>query len=264
MPLFGPPFGGQAAAGMVGYAKLPSTSMIANRLIMVGTDGQTLNDIGGLLAWNSGSNALVLEAGAATTNAVMRLQALAGAGAGDPQIEFVVPSGGNTWTIGVDKSDSSKLKICLGSVIGTGTYVTLDSSGNLVVENGGVVQHTLGSSGGFNARTQLQVGSVPCASADATYVNFGSLSGSYVRQLRLYASDVLLLTASATLAQFNSTHNVLVGGTLATNATTGFLRLPTCAGVPSGALNDGAIIVDTTNNRLYYRSGSAWRYLTGT
>jgi hypothetical protein len=45
---------------------------------------------------------------------------------------------------------------------------------------------------------------------------------------------------------------------LATNVTGGFLRLPECAGAPTGAAVDGAIVVDSTNDRLYVRVDGAW------
>lgn len=45
---------------------------------------------------------------------------------------------------------------------------------------------------------------------------------------------------------------------LATNATAGFLRLPTCAGTPTGAAVNGSIVIDTTNSKLYLRIGGAW------
>jgi len=50
---------------------------------------------------------------------------------------------------------------------------------------------------------------------------------------------------------------------LATNATNGFLYVPTCAGTPTGtptAITGMApIVVNTTNNKLYFYSGGAWR-----
>jgi hypothetical protein len=57
---------------------------------------------------------------------------------------------------------------------------------------------------------------------------------------------------------------VAVGITaLATNATNGFLYVPACAGTPTGTptSNTGTapIVVDTTNNKLYFYSGGAWR-----
>lgn len=54
---------------------------------------------------------------------------------------------------------------------------------------------------------------------------------------------------------------------VATTATEGFLWIPSCAGVPTGAptapyTNAAALVVDTTNSRLYVRVGSTWKYAT--
>jgi hypothetical protein len=50
---------------------------------------------------------------------------------------------------------------------------------------------------------------------------------------------------------------------LATNATSGFLYVPTCAGTPTGVpatfTGTAPIVVDTTNNKLYFYSGGTWR-----
>ncbi len=61
------------------------------------------------------------------------------------------------------------------------------------------------------------------------------------------------------------TGSVLCGQSvaLATNATDGFLYVPTCAGTPTGTpttqTGRAAIVVNTTNNKLYFYSGGAWR-----
>ena len=59
--------------------------------------------------------------------------------------------------------------------------------------------------------------------------------------------------------------NVVVGAglTLATNATKGFLCIPTCSGAPTGivsTIRPGTVplIFDTTNRRLYIRVGTGW------
>lgn len=56
-----------------------------------------------------------------------------------------------------------------------------------------------------------------------------------------------------------------VGGALATNAVTGFMTIPTCAGVPNGVpTNAGAgkaqLVYDTTDKKVYaYDSvNAAW------
>jgi hypothetical protein len=50
---------------------------------------------------------------------------------------------------------------------------------------------------------------------------------------------------------------------IATNATDGFLYVPGCAGTPTGTptayTGRVPIVVDTTNNKLYFYSGGAWR-----
>ena len=50
---------------------------------------------------------------------------------------------------------------------------------------------------------------------------------------------------------------------LATDATDGFLWVPTCAGTPTGTPTGSAgfapLVVDDTNHKLYFYSGGAWR-----
>ena len=71
-------------------------------------------------------------------------------------------------------------------------------------------------------------------------------------QLQLYAPQVLWR---------RQVLDHLGAPTLATDATTGFLMVPTCPGTPTGtpALGAGALVVDSTNNRLLFYSGGAWR-----
>ena len=65
--------------------------------------------------------------------------------------------------------------------------------------------------------------------------------------------------------RITSAGNIVAGGSvaLATTATNGFLYVPTCAGTPTGtptAITGMApIVVDTTNNKLYFYSGGQWR-----
>ncbi len=58
--------------------------------------------------------------------------------------------------------------------------------------------------------------------------------------------------------------NVVIGSAaIATNATDGFLYVPGCAGTPTGTPTTYAgrvpVVVDTTNHKLYFYSGGAWR-----
>lgn len=57
---------------------------------------------------------------------------------------------------------------------------------------------------------------------------------------------------------------VIVGNAaIATTATSGFLYIPTCAGTPTGTpttyTGRAPLVIDSTNNKLYFYSGGAWR-----
>jgi hypothetical protein len=79
------------------------------------------------------------------------------------------------------------------------------------------------------------------------------------------SNALVFVTNDTERARITSTGNVVAGGSvaLATTATDGFLYVPTCAGTPTGvptAITGMApIVVNTTNNKLYFYSGGAWR-----
>ncbi len=69
-------------------------------------------------------------------------------------------------------------------------------------------------------------------------------------------------TNSLVLAAYDE--NAILGkGQIATNATGGFLYVPTCLGTPTGVPTTKSgyvpVIVDTTNHRWYFYSGGSWR-----
>lgn len=56
---------------------------------------------------------------------------------------------------------------------------------------------------------------------------------------------------------------ILGSAALATTATDGFLYIPSCAGTPTGVptavTGRAPLVIDSTNNKLYFYSGGAWR-----
>lgn len=74
-------------------------------------------------------------------------------------------------------------------------------------------------------------------------------------------------SAESKVLQVSSAGNLIVGGdtgsALATNATDGFIHIPSCAGAATGAATAYtgrvAMVYDSTNNKIYVRSGSVWR-----
>lgn len=78
-------------------------------------------------------------------------------------------------------------------------------------------------------------------------------------------TDNIALATNGTLAlSVTATQSVTVGvASLATTATNGFIYVPACAGTPTGVptaiTGMVPIVVDDTNNKLYFYSGGAWR-----
>lgn len=77
-------------------------------------------------------------------------------------------------------------------------------------------------------------------------------------------SNLALLGGGSECIEWDANRNVAIGGgAVATNSTQGFLYVPTCAGTPTGVPAGKAgfipIVVDSTNNKLYFYSGGAWR-----
>lgn len=78
------------------------------------------------------------------------------------------------------------------------------------------------------------------------------------------AQPMVLGTDSIERLRLDVNGNVVVNtAAIATNATNGFLYVPSCAGTPTGVPTAYTgripIVVDTTNNKLYFYSNSAWR-----
>ena len=78
-------------------------------------------------------------------------------------------------------------------------------------------------------------------------------------------ADFVMDEGTQTVGGVKTFSSSLVVGTaaIATNATDGFLYIPTCAGTPTGTpttqTGTSPLVVDSTNNKLYFYSGGSWR-----
>lgn len=80
----------------------------------------------------------------------------------------------------------------------------------------------------------------------------------------MYFNDQAHYNAQARILTLKTNGTVVVGNAaIATNATDGFLYIPTCAGTPTGTptgfTGRGPLVIDSTNHKLYFYSGGAWR-----
>jgi hypothetical protein len=147
------------------------------------------------------------------------------------------------------------------------TNLTLDSSGNLLVgatANPNVLNTSVVIDSGASslAGIVLQNNTTGRASTDGSHV---AISGADLKVVNLENAPIIFGTNGIDRAQITGAGNFVAGASaaLATTATNGFLYVPTCAGTPTGvptAITGMApIVVNTTNNKLYFYSGGAWR-----
>ena len=97
------------------------------------------------------------------------------------------------------------------------------------------------------------------AATDAGFFVFGVSAAATFPALKRVSANLQVIAADNTASA-----GFIVGNqALATTATDGFIYVPTCAGTPTGTpttqTGTAPIVVDTTNNKLYFYSGGAWR-----
>lgn len=90
-------------------------------------------------------------------------------------------------------------------------------------------------------------------------------ASQFARYVFSVTATSVILASGGKIYSTGGNFTLGAGTALATNATTGFVMVPSCAGVPSGApVGFGAgnvpVIVDTTNFRIYaYMASGAWK-----
>lgn len=94
----------------------------------------------------------------------------------------------------------------------------------------------------------------PALDADFLDSRTGKITREWVRYLQSLA---------VTMPEDDSGNSIVGDGALATDATDGFLYIPTCPGAPTGTprayTGRSPLVIDSTNNRLYFYSSGAWR-----
>lgn len=138
----------------------------------------------------------------------------------------------------------------------------IDSSGNVGI----------GFSSGLGTYGQLEIGgstnptmALRSSSASGTVFAFTSVGATEARINALTNVPMTFFTNNTERMRIDNSGNVIAGASaaLATTATNGFLYVPTCAGTPTGTPTTvtgmAPIVVNTTNNKLYFYSGGAWR-----
>lgn len=150
--------------------------------------------------------------------------------------------------------DGSTLQFNIASV----ERMRLDASGNLGIGTASPTTKVEVYGGASGTATNLTVGN-----ANTAFL-FGVDAGNNCQIRTAQNVPMIFYTNATNRGGVDGAGNwTLGGGTLATSATDGFLYVPTCAGTPTGTPTTktgfAPIVINTTNNKLYFYSGGQWR-----
>jgi hypothetical protein len=155
-------------------------------------------------------------------------------------------------------SGAEKMRITSNGDVGIGTSSPTASVPLTILANSGnaIAQNIRGEATGIGV----------LLFSDNSDVENGRLDfrTNYAEIKQARNAPLVFSTNATERMRITSSGNVQIGtAALATTATDGFLYVPTCAGTPTGtptAITGLApIVVNTTNNKLYFYSGGAWR-----
>lgn len=163
-------------------------------------------------------------------------------------------------------------------LLGTQKGATTGAARALEFQTNGTTRLTIPSNGGvwttsgeyFHFRASANTSASVLSPADGVMtlgnwnadnfnrLQFGGTSSAFPA-LKRVSANLQVIAADGT-----SSAGLIVGNqALATTATDGFLYVPTCPGTPTGTPTTQTgtvpIVVDATNNKLYFYSNAAWR-----
>lgn len=163
--------------------------------------------------------------------------------------------------VGVNTTAPNSMVEVVGATAGTGSLwnapLAIRSNDSLAADMGGGV--TFVGPRSATGPTYINYATIRGVKENATDDNTGGYLLFQVRAHGLAIAERMRITGLG---------NVVIGtAALATSATAGFPWIPSCPGAPTGAptapyTNAAALVVDTSNNRLYVLVGSTWRYAT--
>jgi hypothetical protein len=140
--------------------------------------------------------------------------------------------------------------------------VRVESNGNVGIAAGNAPTQVLSLYRAGSTQAAMSAGN---ANTGLTGTLFGvDTAGNAIISQTQAALTMTFSNAGLPRVVITAAGNVSVGaGAVATSATDGFLYVPTCAGTPTGTPTTvtgfAPIVVDTTNNKLYFYSTGVWR-----
>jgi len=243
------------AAGAVGTPSLAASGDLNTGIFFPAADTIAAS-VGGVEGWRLDSSGN-LGIGTSSPGAYGKLAVV---GTGDVG-NFDTPSGATGLAFFENGTGRARIRTLNGSnglafLYGSTEGMRLDTSGNLSIGTSSPSQrlHVFGGNYRQNDATNSFGFEMQSGTGTSRLVTISGGS-AFAIQSGNNGVDYLNLDGNG---------SVTIGSNVvATNATNGFLYVPTCAGVPTGTPTAKSgyapIVVDTTNNRWYFYSGGAWR-----
>lgn len=141
-------------------------------------------------------------------------------------------------------------------ITSVGTLTALTCSGNLTLSAsasqiiGGATSFAIRNNG--NSANNILVTDAGVVTVRSHLNVTGSIGGNGSSAVAISGTTVVINNSSGLI-----TLGTAAGGT---TSTTDIPGMPAVSGAPSGAVSDGAFMLDSSNHRLYVRSGSTWKY----
>lgn len=177
---------------------------------------------------------------------------------------FVVSTGGATITAGGLTVTAGGITVSANGITITGNSTITGTLGSLtgITSTGTAAFANVTASGtlGVTGASTLGVvgaGAITCTDLTVSGGSTVSITGASSAALTMSGGNASLVTPSGNLT--------LGASSVSGSATAGFPLIPAIAsGAPSGTVSNGAVVIASSSNRVYFRINSTWRYIDTT
>jgi len=265
------PNGGNVGVGYTGTNGVfpPGATLTIAQTGSLGWDSGTSASLADLTLYRDNSNILALRNGTNAQRFNVYNTYTSSTNYETFKIDWITTA--NTCLIGTEKGSGGGTARALEFQTDGTTRMTITATSNTVTFAGSALSGatSYSTSGGAVVGLDIQVAATrsfywtsgaSLFSTGAGILAFEGRTATFPALKRISSGNCLQVIA----ADNTASAGFIVGNqALATSATDGFLYVPTCAGTPTGTpttqTGTAPIVVDTTNNKLYFYSGGQWR-----
>lgn len=255
--------GGVGVAGQVSAATVLASGLTSGRVPLVSTGG-LLTDSAELTYGGATLSVLVSSALVVVGNGAGAPLLLINGAAGNTRTIRFRTAGSDRWIFGASSAAEA------GANAGTAFEIAAYDDAGVAIDTPLTIVRALSGTIALTRQTTIVNASRPLDidrnAAGALTILGLKQSGSAIGYFGSDGTQPVLMGSGGSniSARWDNASNFQFGaGALATTSTDGFGYFPTCAGIPTGVptakTGYAPVVIDSTNNKLYFRSGGAWR-----